>query len=100
MAGKKTLISQIDTFQGTNLYKYKTRVHFNIVKDDRNLVSRWWDIRGKVSYEEARFILDTLFMTDKEYLGEHKKDLDKNLAYEKIFNFEDDYEYWNKLKSC
>lgn len=100
MTNKTTLINEIDTFQGTNLYKYQTRIHFNIVKDDKNLMSHWCDIRGKVSYDKAKLILDTLFMTDEEYLEEHKKELDKSLAYEKIFNFEEDYEYWIKLKNC
>lgn len=98
MTNKRTSISDIDTFKGTNLYKYQTRVHFNIVKDYKNLVSRWCDIRGKVSYEKARFILDTIFMTKEEYLAEHKTELDRSLADEKIFNFEYDYEYWQKLR--
>lgn len=63
MTNKRTLINEIDTFKGTNLYKYQTRVHFNIIEDGKNLVSRWCDIRGKVSHEKARSILDSVFMT-------------------------------------
>lgn len=100
MNNKRTLINQINKFKGTNLYKYQTRIHFNIIKDDKNLVSRQSDIRGKVSYEKARFILDTIFMTKEEYLAEHKTELNRELAWEKIFDFEDDYEYWQKLRDC
>lgn len=87
MTDRRVLVNQIDTFAGTNLYKYQTRVHFNIVENGRNLISHWCDIRGKVSYEKAEFILNTVFMSEEEYYEEYKKELDISLAYEKIFNF-------------
>lgn len=54
---------------------------------------------GKVSYEKAKFILDTIFMTKEEYYEEYKTSLDGSLAFEKIFNFEDDWKYWDELKN-
>lgn len=99
MTNKRTSIIEIDQFKGTNLYKHYTRVHFNLLKDEEIIAYRWCDIRGKISTEKARFILDSLFMTEDEYLKEHKAEIEKHLAYEKIDIYEN-YEDWQMLRNC
>ena len=82
---KRTSIISIDQFKGSNLHKVQTRVEYNIWEDEKIIAYRCCDLRGKVSYEKAKFILDTFFMTKEEYLEEHKVELNPFLAEENIY---------------
>lgn len=82
---KRTSIISIDQFKGSNLHKVQTRVEYNIWEDENIIAYRCCDLRGKVSYKKAKFILDTLFMTKEEYLEEHKIELNPFLAEENIY---------------
>lgn len=82
---KRTSIIDIDQFANSNLYNQRTRVHYNIWEDENITGYRWCDLKGKISYEKAKFILDTLYMTPDEYYDEHGEELDEDLAKAKMF---------------
>lgn len=88
---RRVSIIEVDQYLNSNLYNKLTKVHYNIVENDQVTSYRNAELKGRISGNKARQILDTLYMTNAEYLETHKVPLDKNLQ-SKYIEFCHDYD--------